>query len=541
MPTSCSNRGEPEPRTIDAPKRLSRSVIWDHQRRYFESAGVTAWTSGAVPHHITCNPFLADAYARLVLAALRDWARTQGRLDVQQTVYLVELGAGPGRFAAYFLRAFSSQLQRSELRQLRFKYVITDLVEANVDFCQSHAGLADYIEKGMVDFATYDATASHKEIQLRLENRTLEADEVCNPMVVLANYFFDAIAQDVFYIDGKVLHEALVGVYVEQPTAPRTDADFLRDARLVYEHVVASEAPYDDADFNRILHDYQQRLGSATVLFPVMALENLKYFRQLSGERLVLICADKGHHWEEDLIIGWGEPPMALHGGCFSMSLNFHALGRYVENAGGTLLQSSHRYNNLDVATFVLGLPPDALCELPRNFGDSIERFSPADLFSVLQGAEAAFDTMSTDQLLALLRLSRWDGCLLIRLLPPLVQQVPHCNPWLREELNWIVRHVAESFYDIDDGTNLPFGLGTLHCALGNHREALHFLQESLKRHSGDPRALHNMALCHEALNELDAARQGAQAALAADAAFDPARQMIVRLDSRIGRESMRG
>ena len=56
---------------LQSRQRLSRSLLWQLQRRYFAQAGLDAWRSGTVPHYVTSNPFIARAYAiRDELAAL---------------------------------------------------------------------------------------------------------------------------------------------------------------------------------------------------------------------------------------------------------------------------------------------------------------------------------------------------------------------------------------------------------------------------------------------------------------------------------------
>jgi len=81
---------------LETNRRLSKSLLWRLQRNYFERYGIEAWSSGAVPHHITSSPFIADAYARVVIGFLRDYERS---LDQRQPVYIVELGSGSRRFA----------------------------------------------------------------------------------------------------------------------------------------------------------------------------------------------------------------------------------------------------------------------------------------------------------------------------------------------------------------------------------------------------------------------------------------------------------
>src|SRR4051812_30311845 len=77
---------------IETEQRLSRSILWRLQRRYFDEAGVSAWSTTTVPHYVTCNPVLAHAYAAVIFGWLRDLRA--GALDPDEPVTIVELGAG---------------------------------------------------------------------------------------------------------------------------------------------------------------------------------------------------------------------------------------------------------------------------------------------------------------------------------------------------------------------------------------------------------------------------------------------------------------
>lgn len=79
---------------VEEPRLFSQSLIWDLQRRFYERHGVEAWGEGRIPFGISTSPHIATAYARVVFGFLRDWA---SKLNPQEPVYIVELGAGSGR------------------------------------------------------------------------------------------------------------------------------------------------------------------------------------------------------------------------------------------------------------------------------------------------------------------------------------------------------------------------------------------------------------------------------------------------------------
>ena len=57
---------------------LSNSLIWQAQEKFYAQRGIKAWTEDRVPEFITNNPFIADAYARIVFAFLQDCRASDG-------------------------------------------------------------------------------------------------------------------------------------------------------------------------------------------------------------------------------------------------------------------------------------------------------------------------------------------------------------------------------------------------------------------------------------------------------------------------------
>src|SRR5436190_14908533 len=140
---------EPKRRVLEQGSRLSESVLWDLQRAFYERQGLAAWSGGTVPHYVTSNAFIARAYARIVHAFLDDcgWPEGGGHAHV------VELGAGPGRFAYQFLKSFLPRCEAGD----PFTYVLTDFTERAIEDWRRRPELAPYLEAGLIDFAVFDA------------------------------------------------------------------------------------------------------------------------------------------------------------------------------------------------------------------------------------------------------------------------------------------------------------------------------------------------------------------------------------------------
>ena len=84
---------------LEENQRFSKSVLWTLMKTYYNDMGPKAWLTGEVPHYATCNTYIAQCYAEVVMAYLRELART-GQLVRTEPVHVIELGAGVGAFAS---------------------------------------------------------------------------------------------------------------------------------------------------------------------------------------------------------------------------------------------------------------------------------------------------------------------------------------------------------------------------------------------------------------------------------------------------------
>ena len=146
---------------MDAPVPLSQSPVWNAQRAFYEQRASEAFAE--IPHQIVDNPFVAAAFARVVVGFLRDCAR--GALDLSEPFYVVELGAGAGRFAHGFVRELAAWTEALPLELPPIVYVLTDFAESTLDDWAANEAL------GGLDFARFDVTADRT---LDLRRRGIE-------------------------------------------------------------------------------------------------------------------------------------------------------------------------------------------------------------------------------------------------------------------------------------------------------------------------------------------------------------------------------
>ena len=196
------SQSAPEPRPIppahplplerlDAGVRLSESLLWRLQEEFFRGRGLGAWD--VIPYYITNNTVIAASYAELIVACLLD---LRPQLDAAEPVYVVEMAAGIACFGYYVVQELTARmLQHRCLRDIRVCYVITDFTPDNLTALAAQELFAPLLAAGKVDFAVFRPEDDDR-IVLRHAGREVGPGSLRNPLIAIANYFFESIRQD---------------------------------------------------------------------------------------------------------------------------------------------------------------------------------------------------------------------------------------------------------------------------------------------------------------------------------------------------------
>lgn len=531
----------PVKRPLEQRERLSRSAIWRLQRNYFEQQGIEAWSTGTVPHHITSSPFIADAYARIVSGYLRDCLLIARRgknssmapLDRRQPVYIVELGVGPGRFAYLFLKKFLAIQQASALGNIPIRYVMTDFTERNLEYWRKHPWLQRFIEQGVLDFACFDVEHD-RELKLTHSGETISAQNLRNPLVVIANYVFDSIPQDAFYISGGQLFETLVSLSAPEKEKNVDDQENSYRIDLLYDGHQVNGNYYKDARWNRILLDYKRRLPDTSFLFPTAALHCIRNLHRLSNGRMLLLSGDRGYSCDEALLEGNGASTMAVHGS-FSMTVDYQIIGEYSRLLGGQVLHPHRRSDDhLNISAFMFGDMPGDFMETRQSYSEAIEKFGPNDFFTLKEGVAGIYEFLNLDQILAFLRLSCWDYKRFFECLPALKKHLPDMTDNHKRQLHEALVKVWDSYLPIGEESDLAFELGTLMLEIGFHAEAIEFLHRSVELQGIAPGTAYNMGVCYYSQGQLDQALDHVNQAIDLDSDFAEAKTLRKELESAL-------
>ncbi|MFC1944175.1 tetratricopeptide repeat protein [Chloroflexota bacterium] len=530
------------PFILEQHKRLSQSLLWKLQRTFFEEHGIEAWRLGEVPHYITNNPFIAGAYAKVVIGFLKDCKNNAEaseeaafKLDHKQPVYIVELGAGSGRFAFHFLKQFLGLLRGSVFSDIPVKYVMTDFSERTLDYWRTHPWLQPFVEQGLLDFARFDCEQDNEPILTHCGD-ILSEGTVRNPLIILANYFFDSIPQDAFYINQGYIYESLVTLTCPQMQSDTSDPDLLNTVEITYDHRPVNGDYYHDSDFDQILRDYVDSLEDTMLLFPCTAVRCIRDLAKLSNGRLLLLSADKGYSRKED-VLGRGCPQFKVHGS-LSMMVNYHAIGQYVLNQGCAVLQTAHRHKSLNVSAFTLGLPPIAAVETNQAYVEAIERFGPDDFYNLKKGVEKFYDSLTLPQIFAYLRLSGWDANIFLGCFPTLLGLVDSLSKLEQQELYRVILQVWDTYYPIGEEKDLAFSLGMLLYGMAYYPEALDYFEQSLLLYGRDISTVYNMGMCHYNLGQLETALACIDQVLALDPELKTTWDMRTKIQAEIERHN---
>ena len=427
------------------------SKLWELQRQYFAARGQQAWSAGEVPHPITSNPVVAAAYAEVLVAFRRDRLR---RDPAEEALWIVELGAGSGRFAHHLLQQLAALCEREGLDPAGFRYVLSDLCAANLEAWAQQPCFVPLFASGQLERAIFDVMDT-SALELEHGGGRIGRGDLAAPLVVIANYLLDSIPADLLCFRQGQVERGLVRLRQRQEGGDAPEAALLQTLELDHRSEPLAAAPFAEPSLDGLLAEYQRQLAEleeAWLLFPAPALRALERLAALSRQGLLLLSADTGHHRLEEVVLA--QPPALVTHGSFSLSVNYHALCRWAEAGGGQALVPDPGRGGLHT-----GLHTVALLRLPEAddhrataaaWRRHLAAFGPGDYLKLSQLACANAEQLSAEQLLAFLRLGQGDSHLFARLLPRLQQLAVDLQPQERLGLLESVAQVERMQFPLD-------------------------------------------------------------------------------------------
>ena len=475
---------------------FSRSVLWELQRQYFRTRSLAAWQQEEVPQYITTNPTVANSYAEIVFGFLRDDERLHEAQD--EPLHVCELGAGSGRFAFHFLCRLRELCEQHGLPLDRFRYVLTDLAEANLAFFRGHPRFAPFFEAGVLDTAPFDVVSS-ADLALQGSGRTIAAGTLARPLVVFANYLFDSVPQDLFHVHEGECEQALVTLAVDEDPRGLEPGELLArlDYRLDYEPL---DGPaYEEASLQRILDDYRRTVREAYLSIPSAGLRCLQRMKEWSSRGLLLVSVDKGYH---RMAADAGASAGFLRHGSFSLDVNYDAIARFCANDDGIALLPALQPQSVSVSAFLMVDRAEEHVDTQRAYRRHVEEFGPDDFYTLTRYLRKNIGSMALEELLACVRLAHHDATQFARYLPRLLALAPDLDEDERAAVAATIDRVWARYFPLGDASDLAFDIGRLLYELDDYRGAIRFFEQSLAAYGEHAGTLGNLAMCHRMLGE---------------------------------------
>ncbi len=416
--------------------RFSEAPIWNIQRKYYEEEGTKAWNNDQVPQYITSNPMIAAAYAEMIFGFLQDRANREYH---SEPVFIVELGAGAGRLAYHVLHELCQLRDYAGISLPGFRYIMTDLATNNVMAWKEHPALQSFIAEGLLDFARFDAV-NDTELNLVVSGTTISEGDLKQPLIIVANYFFDSIPQELIYVGDGQIYEADVYVEYAEHNDSLKPSEWLNQITLSYEHRRAHEYEQETYPYRDVISIYQEQLEDSHILFPAAGITCLERLNLLSQAGFLLITADKGDH----LLDNWkfAEPPELILHGSFSLTANYHAIQHVFEQRGAVALFPPHHYKNINVGCILNLDKPMAYPNMRLAYRRCIERFGPDEFFSMKRWVDRNQDSMGLQQILSFWRLGGYDAEFFIQSTKQISNLLPDANDEEKQDI--VERHTAD-------------------------------------------------------------------------------------------------
>jgi len=511
---------------IEQDKRFSQSSLWRIQRDYFDREGINAWVN-SVPFYITSNPFIAKTYARIVLAFLHDWINLHPEAR-QAPFYIMEIGTGSGRFSYYFVKTLNEMLKASDIRDVRVIHVMSDFTRSNMRYWETHHAIAPLVEQGLIDFALYDLDAE-RPITLIKSGTHLDAATLTNPLTVFGNYIFDTCLNDMFAIrDGK-LFELYVSLAAEESNMKGNWPAEMEKVDVSYQAHKVGDTLYNDPQIDPILTEYRSNLKETIFMFPTGAFKALRFLNKIANNRLLMLSTDKGYCALPSQE-GAGQPPIYFHGSFFSAMVNFHAIGRFLENGGGdSFLQTPRR--GIKTAAFSAGFRLRDLPQTLLELNDRVEGFSPADYFALHRRMSDSFGECTLDIIASHLELSGWDPHIFLKIAGRVTKLAPEAD---RDTVSFLcdnMEKIAANFYDMPKTQCVLFEIAVFFHTLKKYDQAVRYY-EMAEPFITEKFGLHyNLALCLHYQKRNEAALTQFRQAVALDETSKEAAEWVTFLE----------
>jgi tetratricopeptide (TPR) repeat protein len=486
---------------LDENVPLSQSRLWDYQRDFYLKQSINAWVK-KVPFYITSNPYIANSYANIIIRFIQD-CQKKNSLDTATPFYVVEMGAGSGTFSFHLLKRIF-ELKKLLPVDVNLVYVMTDLIQENIDFWMSHESFQPFISSGQLDFACFDAEYS-KEIFLLRSKITLgeeENESKKNPFVFIANYCFDSLKHDVFQVSDDKILEGLCRLTTEISNMDEGRIVQLDKVKISFDFK-ETQLPYYNHDIlNKLLLHYKTTAGNQYISFPAGPLMCIKNLLKISDNRLLLISSDKG--FSKHLDINQKEvPEIVFHDNCFSLSVNFDAISQYFKTTGGDCF-NQFTEQSLTTCAYISGFKFAEMNETSLALETSLNAFGHSTINNLFLNYNFTANLVNIESILPFLGAIGWDTGAFHSCRDIIIQQIRDGYARISDidDLKEKMAMIEANFFMLPQTIDTFFDIGVFFQETMHYDKALEYYEKSIRSFGEKDTTLYNMGLCYYFLNQ---------------------------------------
>ncbi len=509
---------------------LSNSVLWQRMHEYYDQLGTEVWEDEVVPNQITSNTYLANIYAKLVVAQIHDYIAQNGKAQDDTPFHIIEIGAGHGRLSFYLLENLKQAFEFFNWPSCWLKYVMTDISLKSLEVWKEHHALKPFIEEGWLDMAVFNAIKD-TELKLYVSGKTIKSQELKKPTIIICNYIFDTLVQDAFQVINHQIHEVELTIENEDKL-PRDDLNnYFENAKYKYtKHRIDTNYYKDYPELNKILQQYESEYKNTSFLIPLGAIKCLKNLKTIAHGPLMCLVSDKGIA-DSNLFEEADDPDIDFHGSV-SMTVNFDALKRYTNQNGGMSLTMGDKGADFQVAAFIYQTHYETSHTM-YAFQNSLNSYSPQDLFDICyidDELNPGFKTI--EAIISLLNLAEWDPSIFYDYHELLIENIENGTEGISfgaiySILNGVDR-VWRFFFKLEKTQNIPFAIGSVLYGLDYNEKAIEFYKHSLEFFGPDKETYFNMALAYSALENKAEVIKALKDAIHMDPRYKEAKDMLM-------------
>lgn len=471
-------------------KRLSKSKFWKIQTDVYKLLGPEAWSKAKIPFLITSNPFIARQYALLVRAFIADCLKLS--VNSEEPFYIIDLGAGSGNFAYLFLKELIQIGYYYPLEDLSICYVMTDIARKNINNWREHRQLQPFIEAGILDFAYYNATTNNP-LKLMVSGQKL--DKTINPLIVISNYFFDTIPQDIFHIKNKQLYEGKISLKSNADAKDAVEIAKSLEINFSYAPIKNIYNYYPDIILNLILEEYINKLNDVYFFLPIEAIRIINNFNNISCGPSLFLISDHGIVNQQQIAHS-KQISMTKHLTFSAYQQNYHLIQEYFCKKGGYFLVPSIPNKEFTTMLGIYEKNEKTFSETAHCYSTHVNAFDSGNCSYLVDIID---HHQPIELIILLLKLHNYDPNTFITFSKPIHKQLSSIDNDIKDQLVEIIYRTRENIFILSKRDQYIFiDMGTILFEIDYYETAFNYFQTGHFYFYDNPKIL-----CYMLLSEI--------------------------------------